>query len=114
MSTSASHGATAQRTVEVPALGLAESAVLRELGLTWGQLQPIYGREIGAPRDYVYRRTGTIFTAEGVRRLVAHFGLPIQVQEDAVLVPLETTTPSIGTTRGGRRHFQGPWYLDFT
>ena len=65
--------------LHVPALGLSERAVFEELGLTWQDVYPLYGHEIGAPRDYVYRRQGTIFTAEGVRRLVAHFGLDVEV-----------------------------------
>jgi hypothetical protein len=71
--------ATMRRTLQVPALGMSEQAVFDELGLTWREVHPLYGHEIGAPRDYVYRRHGTIFTAEGVRRLVAHFGLEVEV-----------------------------------
>lgn len=68
-----------RRPLQVPALGLNERAVFEELELTWREVYPLYGHEIGAPRDYVYRRHGTIFTAEGVRRLVAHFGLAVEV-----------------------------------
>jgi len=71
--------AAPRRILHVPALGLVERAVFEALGLTWREVYPLYGHEIGAPRDYVYRRQGTIFTAEGVRRLVAHFGLDVEV-----------------------------------
>jgi DNA-binding XRE family transcriptional regulator len=74
--------ATTRRTLQVPALGLSERAVFEELGLTWREVHPLYGHEIGAPRDYVARRHGTIFTAEGVRRLVAHFGLPVDISAE--------------------------------
>jgi len=78
-------------TLAVPALGLPEAAVLDSLGLTWREVYPLYGHEIGAPRDYVYRRAGTIFTAQGVRRIVAHFGYAIVVLEekpDRALCPI--------------------------
>ena len=71
--------AAPQQILHVPALGIVEGAVFEALGLTWREVYPLYGHEIGAPRDYVYRRQGTIFTAEGVRRLVAHFGLAVEV-----------------------------------
>ena len=104
---------TGRRVSRVPALGLGERCVMDALGVTWGQLQPLYGHEIGAPRDYVWRRTGSVFTAEGVRRLAAHFGLLVDVvSEDETAAPLESIT--LCTSRGGRRHFHGPWYLDFT
>ena len=110
--TTTTQSTVARRSIAVPALGLAERTVLEQLGLTWGQLQPLYSHVIGAPRDYVFRRHGTVFTAEGVRRLVAHFDLPIEVNAESA-EPLDPPSVTLGTNRGGRRHFQGPWYLDF-
>lgn len=68
--------------IDVPESGIAESAVLRALGVAWADVAPLYGEVIGCPRDYRHDGRNMIFTREGVRRLAAHFGMEVGFADD--------------------------------
>jgi hypothetical protein len=91
-----------KRTIVVPTGGLSERFVFGELGLTFDQVQPLYGDAIGSPRDYIYFGSGTIFTAEGVRRLAAHFGIDVEVTDHVSFVA--------ATAQPNQEHKHLPWW----
>lgn len=59
--------------------GVAESWLLRELGLTCSQVHPLHGDVIGCPRHYRYRHGQYFYTADGVRALAEHFGRRVAI-----------------------------------
>lgn len=67
------------QTLIVPLGGLAERFVFEALGLSSATVYPLHGDVIGSPRDYLFRGAGHIYTAEGVRRIAAHFGIQVEV-----------------------------------
>lgn len=90
-----------RRTIVVPAAGICEHALLEDLGITFERIRPLYGQEIGAPRDYHYGPRGPIFTITGVRRLVSHLQIESEVLEEGSAVH-----------HYGPKHHRGRWYLE--
>jgi hypothetical protein len=72
--------------LHVPRAGLSEKSLRDTLRISWTQLRDLYGDVIGAPRDYRPGPLGPVFNAGGVRRLVTHLGIDVDVVEEEQLV----------------------------
>ena len=91
---------SARKILEVPAAGLCERCVRQELGLTPAQVYPLYGRELGAPRDYRADPSGVmIFNVGGVRRLVA-----LLERSDVVVIEEGSPAPAIEDHKPRHQH----------
>lgn len=96
---------TLPASITVPSEGVAEPWLLKQLGLSTAQVHPLHGEEVGAPRDYGYRGNCYQYTASGVRRLVEHFHLPVDVIDCS-----ERIRPPTGTCR--RLKYSKRWDLE--
>lgn len=74
--------------------GVAESWLLRELGLTSSQVYALHGDVIGSPRHYTYCRHGRhgsapgyFYTEAGVLALAEHFGRRVDIHQSAPPTP---------------------------
>jgi len=103
--------APARQVIVVPAGGLCEKFLREALGAAALELNPLFGDELGSPRDYSWPRGATahVFTLGGVRRVVDLLHLPIDVIAEGQPVP---ATASISTPPPSSppRHARGPWW----
>lgn len=78
------------REITVTAGGVAHAWLVKHLALDSAKLFQLHGDELGAPRDYVYRRGEYFYTPAGVRAIVRICGLEVEVHEGFELaeVPL--------------------------
>ncbi|MCM2304079.1 MAG: hypothetical protein NDJ72_05210 [Elusimicrobia bacterium] len=97
------------RRLTIPVDGLEEAALYAATGLTSAQVYPLLGDVLMGPRDYRYpsrpRFATFYFTAAGVRTLVDHFRLPLEVVE-IVLCPADGTPTYHAPGRDTR-----PWWV---
>lgn len=88
--------------IHVPAGGVAEPWLLKQLGLTTAEVHPLHGDEIGAPRDYGYHGNCYFYTAAGVMRLAQIFGRTVDVIDDT----------AVHQASGPRHHHSKRWDLE--
>ena len=97
--------------IEVPAAGLCEKLLREAIGAASVELNPLFGDQLGSPRDYSWPRGATahVFTLAGVKRVVDLLHLPIDVRAEGQPVdaaaPVSTPPPS-----APRRRLRGPWW----
>ena len=96
----------------VPAGGLCEKFLREALGAAASELNPLFGAEIGCPRDYTWPRGGCshVFTLTGVKRVMELLGLPIVVIAEGQPVPVDASN-STGPLFSPYRRPRGPWWL---
>lgn len=109
---------TQPKQIVVPPEGIALTVLLVALGITFDQVNPLLGYELGAPRDYSMppgART-LIFTPAGVIRLAGLFGLAVEVTIAAIAegvdaAPVSAPAPAeTEPTTDAHGRPRGPWW----
>lgn len=92
----------ARRSITVPANGICAKCLLEALGVTSAEVNPLYGEEIGSPRDYRYVHGQAVFNLQGARRLACILGLEVDVLAEGEAPPTAAQPPRPPRT---------PWWL---
>ncbi|MFA6959919.1 MAG: hypothetical protein WC205_04110 [Opitutaceae bacterium] len=108
---------TQPKQIVVPPEGIALTVLLGEIGLTFDQVNPLLGYELGAPRDYSMPAGARclVFTKAGVLRLASLFGLAVDVPVAAgEVVDMQAAAgvvaPEIEVKEDAHGRPRGPWW----
>lgn len=109
---------TQPKIIAVPPEGIALTVLLGQIGLTFDQVNPLLGQELGAPRDYSMPAGARclVFTKAGVLRMASLFGVAVEIPLPAGEVvdcsaPVHAPAPAdveASTDAHGRP--QGAWW----